>query len=218
MTSDLKNAPQLVGENLACRRGATWLFKGLHLTLQPRQALWLRGPNGCGKTSLLRLAVGLAQPDEGSFSWNDMPVQGNPDYAAQLVYLGHTHGLSTDLTALEALQFLSSLHGRSPNTEQMALAMKRLAVNHRRHQAIRVLSQGQRKRIALARLALESTPGVWILDEPFDALDTAGVAIVSALLQENIERGGSVLLTSHIPVDLGTNVLTTLDLERGHPR
>lgn len=204
----------LIGNNLACRRGNSWLFKGLNLTLQPRQILWLRGPNGCGKTSLLRLAVGLAQPDEGSFSWNGVPVRGNPDFAAQLVYLGHTHSLSNDLTALEALQFLSCLHGRSPTPEQLDSALTRLSVNHRKHHAIRVLSQGQRKRIALARLALETSPGIWVLDEPFDALDRAGIATVNALLQENIERGGSVLLTSHIPVDLGSTLVTVLDLHQ----
>lgn len=212
MTSDLPDATYLVGKGLACRRGNAWLFKDLHLSLQAGQVLWLRGANGCGKTSLLRLAVGLAQPDEGSFSWHGRPVRGNADFASKLVYLGHAHSLNSDLTAQEALEFLTALHGRSPTTDQLTAAMKRLAVHHRRNQTIRVLSQGQRKRVALARLALETAPGIWVLDEPFDALDSNGIAIVNALLQDNIARGGSILLTSHLPVDLGTTAVTRLDL------
>lgn len=213
MISEQRAAPCLSGEGLGYRRGKTWLFQGLDIALHARQVMWLRGANGCGKTSLLRLAVGLAQPDTGSFSWCGSPVRGNADFAAALLYLGHTYGLNDDLTALEALQFLASLHGRPAAPEELATAMKRLAIHHRRHQAIRVLSQGQRKRVALARLALESKAGIWVLDEPFDALDSDGIAVVNTLLLQNIERGGSVLLTSHIPLDLGGAPITELDLE-----
>jgi heme exporter protein A len=214
LISETNGAPNLLGQRISIRRGNAWLFKSVTLELRARQVMWLRGANGCGKTTLLRLAVGLAHPDEGDFTWNGTPLRGNTEFAAKLVYVGHAHGLKDDLTALEALAFLGNLHSRITTEQKTLAALKRLAVHHRRHQTIKVLSQGQRKRIALARLALETAPGLWVLDEPYDALDSAGIAIVNTLLQENIERGGTVLMTSHIPVVLGTTLVTELDLEQ----
>ncbi len=204
----------LAGHKLSFRRGHEWLFKSLDFELAPRQVIWLRGPNGCGKTSLLRLAVGLTWPDEGSVSCYGQRLQGPgaENLSRQLVFIGHTHGLKDDLTATESLMFLARLHGRDASESHVVASLKRMAVHHRRHQFVRVLSQGQRKRVALARLALESAPGIWVLDEPFDALDAQGIATVNGLLKENINRGGCVLLTSHIPVLLDGLVVTELDL------
>lgn len=214
MNSDTHSTPSLLGQDFGLRRGPAWLFKGVQLALHPRQALWLRGPNGCGKTSLLRLAVGLARPDVGSFVWKGRPVQGNAAYAAELVYIGHSYGLKDDLTATEALGFLQQLHDRSSSADDVARALDHLQVHAQRHTTLRVLSQGQRKRVALARLAMETTPGLWVLDEPYDALDDGGMAIVNTLLQAHLARGGSVLLTSHIPVGLDPAHLSELDLQK----
>ena len=201
--------------DLTVRRGAEVLFSGLNFELAAGQIIWLRGANGSGKTSLLRVLASLTTPDHGVVSWNGIPVQQSAAFRARLVYLGHTNGLKDDLSAIEALQFLTTLHGRRHGLPALRSALQRLGVAHRRALAIRLLSQGQRRRVALARLALEENPGVWILDEPFDALDDAGVALVEQLIQDNVRRGGAVLLTSHValsPQPADQVPLTTLRL------
>ena len=185
---------------LAVRRGTEVLFKGLNFELKGGQLTWLRGSNGSGKTSLLRVVAGLAQADSGALTWNGAPIGQAEDYRTKLLYLGHANGLKDDLTAMESLQFLTRLHGRSYTPEVMEAGMRRLGVAHRRKLPARMLSQGQRRRVVLTRLALETQPGFWVLDEPFDALDDAGVALVQELFHENVRRGGSVLFTSHIPI------------------
>ena len=178
-------------QNLTVRRGSEVLFKALDFELKAGQLVWLRGANGSGKTSLLRVVAGLSKPDGGQLRWNKEP---------RLVYMGHANALKDDLTALEALRFLTTLHGRTCSTENMEAALRRLGVFHRRRLLVRMLSQGQRRRVALARLALEDSPGIWVLDEPFDALDDAGLQLVQNLFRENLQRGGTVLFTSHIAV------------------
>lgn len=181
----------LVGQGLACRRGARLLFSGLDIALAPHSLTWLRGANGSGKTSLLRLLAGLAQPQAGSIA-----VQGPPP-----CYVGHANALKDDLTLLESLSFEAELRGlpRPDACAQQALARMGLAA--RRHHLARCLSQGQRRRAALARLALDDTPAPWLLDEPLDALDTDGAQRLQRLVQAHVARGGAVLYTSHQPVD-----------------
>lgn len=177
------------------------------------ELVWLRGANGSGKTTLLRLVTGLAAPESGSITWNGEPVRSSPDYRSALVHLGHHNGLKDDLTALESLRFLCQLHGREVTADALDNALRTMGVYHRRHLPSRVLSQGQKKRVALARLVLESQPGLWVLDEPFDALDDSGAVIVNSLLQSHVKRGGSVLLTSHIPVKIDGIAVRELALD-----
>lgn len=190
----------LQAQKLTVRRGSEVLFKALDFELQAGQLVWLRGANGSGKTSLLRVVAGLARPDGGELRWNNEPLAQSADFRSQLVYMGHTNALKDDLTALEALAFLTTLHGRSCSAAHMEAALRRLGVFHRRRLLVRMLSQGQRRRVDLARLALEDQPGIWVLDEPFDALDDAGVQLVQELFRDNLQRGGAVLFTSHIAV------------------
>ena len=189
------------------------LFKALNFELRAGQLVWLRGANGSGKTSLLRVLAGLSKPDGGQLLWNEQALTTSAEYRAQLVYMGHANALKDDLTALEALRFLTTLHGRACSTERLEAALRRLGVFHRRRLLVRMLSQGQRRRVALARLALEDRPGVWVLDEPFDALDDAGLALVQTLFRENLARGGRVLFTSHIPIHPEGLALHELNLQ-----
>ena len=189
--------PPLRLEGVACRRGEQVLFGGLDETIRPGELVWLRGANGRGKTSLLRLVAGLAAPEHGRILWGDAPAPGNADFARRLVHIGHANALKDDLTALEALAFLARIHGRDNSPAALRAALVRLGLGGRERTPVRNLSQGLRRRVALARLALESGPGLWVLDEPFDALDVAGTDTLHALLAAHRARGGSVLLTSH---------------------
>jgi heme exporter protein A len=187
-------------QDLTVRRGSELLFKALDFDLRSGQLVWLRGSNGSGKTSLLRVIAGLSRPDGGQLTWSGTNLAESADFKSRLVYMGHANALKDDLSAMEALRFLTTLHGRTCSQERMEAALRRMGVHHRRKLAVRMLSQGQRRRVALARLALEQRPGFWVLDEPFDALDDAGIAVVQELFIENVQRGGTVLFTSHIPV------------------
>jgi heme exporter protein A len=187
--------------DLACRRGERHLFGGLNLTLRAGELVWLRADNGRGKTSLLRLLAGLAAPDAGEVRAGGHPVRRAAAAGCAPVYIGHANALKDDLTAAETLAFMARLHGREPRADaahpRVRGALGRLGLAQRTDAPVRTLSQGQRRRIALARLALETAPLPWILDEPYDALDTAGIAALDALLGEHLARGGCAILTSH---------------------
>jgi heme exporter protein A len=202
--------PLLAGHALACRRGERLLFSGLELAVQPGQVLWLRGANGRGKTSLLRLLAGLSTPESGEVRHGGAPLGRGGGTAGRMLHLAHANALKDDLTVLEALGFLARIQGLPSDTAALLAALERLGMRSRRHAAVRTLSQGQRRRVALARLALDlaagpaegAVPSVWILDEPYDALDTDGSAALDALIAEHAARGGAVVLTSHLPLAL----------------
>ena len=211
-------ADDLVVSGLACRRGHRLLFQGLGFTLQPGQVLWLRGANGRGKTSLLRLLTGLSTPEAGEIRWSGQALgAAGPAFREQLLYIGHANGLKEDLTVSEALRFLARIHGRPSAPEVLGDALRRLGLYSRRMAPVRTLSQGQRRRVALARLALDLTVPVgarlWVLDEPYDALDTEGIGVLDELLGAQARRGGCVVLTSHLPIRLLDPEPTVLQLD-----
>ena len=191
----------LAAAGLACRRGDRLLFEGLDFTLNPGQIVWVRGRNGQGKTSLLRLLAGLSVPAAGVITWGGVPLRAaGAAFQQRLVYLAHANALKEDLTVLEALQFLARLHGREASEILLGDALRRLNLHSRRAAPVRTLSQGQRRRVALARLLIEPAASVWVLDEPYDALDAEGSAVLDSVLSAHAERGGSVVLTSHLPL------------------
>lgn len=190
--------PLLAAQALACRRGRRLLFQGLDLALAAGSITWLRGTNGSGKTSLMRILAGLSQPAEGQVQW----PAGADAAPAALIYIGHANALKDDLTLAEALAFLGRLSGIDDAAARVPQALERLGLSARRAAPVRTLSQGQRRRGALARLALDDAPRCWILDEPYDALDRSSVETLSALIEAHAARGGAVLLTSHQDVAL----------------
>lgn len=193
----------LEGRALACRRGRRLLFEGLDIRLAPGSVTWLRGTNGSGKTSLMRILAGLSAPADGEVLWNGKPLAaGGSDARRALLYIGHTNALKDDLTLLEALAFLGQLAGLDEPLVHAEAALAALNLTPQRHLAVRTLSQGQRRRGALARLALDDAPRTWILDEPYDSLDQASTQTLSALIVAHATRGGAVLLTSHQAVPL----------------
>lgn len=196
-------ARPLTGQTLACRRGDRVLFQGLDFAIAPGSIVWLRGDNGRGKTSLLRLLAGMSAPEAGALQWGDAVLKrGDEDFQRQLLYLAHANALKDDLSVIEALGFLARLHGQAADGASLENALQVMAMASRRDAPVRTLSQGQRRRVALARLALAPRKSLWLLDEPFDALDATGCAVVDGLLSAHALQGGIVVLTSHLPLTI----------------
>ena len=201
--------------NLAGQRGERALFEQLDLALAPGSVTWLRGRNGRGKTSLLRLLAGLATPMHGAVHIAGRPLrQAGPEWRRKFIYIGHQNALKDDLSAGEALRFLLRLQGTRIDDTALDAALQRLGVRACRDAPVRTLSQGQRRRVALARLALSMAQDLWLLDEPFDALDTDGVTALNGLLAEHAAGGGATLLTSHQTPSLDAPLPQIFDLDR----
>lgn len=208
--------PLLEAADLAGQRGERTLFQHLCLALPAGTVTWLRGRNGCGKTTLLRLLVGLTTPTAGEVRmFGREQRREDPSWRAGLVYIGHQNALKDDLTAAEALAFLMRLGGVKPEAERVRVALARLGVLRCIRAPVRTLSAGQRRRVALARLAMSMETPVWLLDEPFDSLDAEGVRAVNALLTEHAVKGGATLLTSHQSPGLSEPVPRIFELD-GH--
>jgi heme exporter protein A len=200
--------------DLQGERGGRPLFHRLSFALAPGQVVWLKGRNGRGKTSLLRLLAGLSTPAAGSVHCAGVPLhRAHAGWRERLVFIAHANALKEDLTVAESLRFLARLRGRDCSAAELGAALARLGMAGLAGRPVRTLSQGQRRRVALARLALPQPPSVWLLDEPFDALDDEGVGRLNLLLSEHAAAGGSALLTSHQAVTLKSPHPMALDLD-----
>ncbi len=188
--------------NLACSRGDHRLFSGLSFTLHPGQIMQVQGANGSGKTSLLRTLCGFIQPDEGQILWRGKRVRElGEDYFAELLYLGHLNAIKDELSALENLQMSAGLAGYTVSEKQAIAVLRRMGLQRREHLPVRVLSQGQRRMVALARL-LTSDAHLWILDEPLTALDVGAVGLMQELIGEHLSNGGMTIFTTHQPLQV----------------
>ncbi|HEX4235397.1 MAG TPA: heme ABC exporter ATP-binding protein CcmA [Caldimonas sp.] len=187
----------LVVRELQCRRGERVLFAPTSFVVRPGAIVWLRGANGQGKTTLLRTLAGLSAPEAGTIAWT-----GAPALAPRPLYLAHANALKDDLTVRESLRFLLLLSGHHVEAGDVDAALDRFGLTSRRDAFVRTLSQGQRRRVALARLAAQREIQPWLLDEPFDALDAAGVDVLAEVLIWHARRGGSVVLTSHLALPI----------------
>lgn len=197
---------------LSARRGERRLFRDLNLCLQPGELLHVRGPNGSGKTTLLRTLCGLLHPESGEVRWQGTPIGSlGEDYRRKLLYCGHLPGLKGDLTGIENLAVAAALAGDPVREPDLWEALGRLGLAGFEDLPVRMLSQGQRKRVMLARLLLSRAP-LWVLDEPFSALDQRAIALIEGLLVGHLERGGLVVLTTHQPVPLTSGRVAHLDL------
>ena len=185
----------LEGADLECRRGGRTLFRGLSLVLRRGELVRIAGQNGSGKTSLLRILCGLLTPTAGEVRWNGAPIRGlKEEYTKGLVYLGHAPAVKDDLTPAENLAIASRLCAMAVAPGRIGAALQRFAVPDA---LVRRLSQGQKRRAALARLLLVAEAPLWLLDEPFTALDAAAAALTRETLREQVARGGAVLYTTH---------------------
>jgi heme exporter protein A len=183
------------GEALSCRRGEALIFEAVDFALEPGDALWLSGPNGSGKSSLLRLMAGLLPAVSGSIAWDGAPIAKDRDaHRARQRYLGHLDAVKTHLSVAENLGFWAAYWEIA--AAAVAPALARLGITHLAQAPARQLSAGQRRRLALARLALTTAP-LWLLDEPSAALDTDGIERLAGLIAEARAAGGIVVFSSH---------------------
>jgi len=192
----LSDAP-LRAAGLECIRGDRLLFSGLNLNLSPSQLLQVEGANGAGKTSLLRVLAGLSRPADGEVRWRGLDIQHNrASYFAEMVYMGHAPGLKAELSPLENLRISTALRDEAADDARIEEALARVGLRGFEDVPARGLSAGQKQRTALCRLLLNPVP-LWILDEPFTALDVRGIALVRELLEAHLANGGMALMTSH---------------------
>ena len=199
----------LEAADLRCERGGRVLFERLSFRLGAGEFLRVSGANGSGKTSLLRVLCGLLTPSRGCVRWKGEPVAAlREEYARQLVYLGHAPAVKGDLTPEENLSIACTLAGVAASRAAVKSALARFALPH--DVPVRRLSQGQRRRAALARLALSGAVPLWLLDEPFAALDAEGIERLGALLSGHAEKGGAIVFTTH--QDPGIAATRTLEL------
>ncbi|MDY7560708.1 cytochrome c biogenesis heme-transporting ATPase CcmA [Pseudomonas sp. 10B1] len=190
------SSPLLEAVALACERDWRMLFENLELRLSAGDMLQISGPNGSGKTSLLRLLAGLMQPTAGNVLLNGQPLATQrAELARNLLWIGHAAGIKDLLTAEENLTWLCALH-RPAQRDDIWRALESVGLRGFEDVPCHTLSAGQQRRVALARLYLDSPP-LWILDEPFTALDKQGVAQLEKHLAAHCERGGMVVLTTH---------------------
>ena len=188
--------------DLTCSRGERRLFQDLSFSLEPGQWLHVKGENGAGKTTLLRTLVGLAHADGGHVAWRGRPIaEAGEDYRRDCIYLGHQAGLKDELTALENLRLALAIDGTPAGDDALLDALDAMGLAGREDLPARSLSAGQKRRVLLARLLLRRA-ALWVLDEPFTALDAAAVQQLSALIGRHLHAGGMAVLTSHQDVPL----------------
>lgn len=203
----------LEAHGLTCLRGGRCLFNELNFVIQPGELLHVRGANGSGKTSLLRILVGLTRADAGRVSWRGEDIRDTREtYAGYLAYLGHFPAAKDDLSVAENLKVSAQLAGSTPAGKELSAALDTVGLGGREYLPARVLSQGQRRRLALARLWLDERP-LWVLDEPFTALDVQAATLLEGRLDQHLANGGMVVMTTHQTPAVAENYLRIMSLD-----
>lgn len=196
---------------LCCVRNDQVLFRGLDLELCDGEILQVDGANGSGKTSLLRILCGLSLAEEGEVSWCGRDINSSrADYYRDLVYIAHTNAVKSDLTLLENMEINSALCGKRGELSHEEVLVKLALIDYADLPAGK-LSSGQKRRLALTRL-LTARARLWVLDEPLNSLDEASKSLITGLIGEHVDSGGSVVMTSHETVDLQSRKIRTLNL------
>jgi heme exporter protein A len=198
--------------NLECVRGNRRLFKNMSFSVRPGDLVQLIGPNGSGKTSLIRILCGLLPPNSGEIRWRGTNICALGDeYYSAVTYVGHRHGVKDEFTALENLRVSSGLSGVEITDQQAIEALTRMGLSGRENLNARLLSEGQRRRLALARLLVCQT-SLWLLDEVLTSLDRAATEVMNLLIVEHLENGGMAIVAAHQELDLSVDNFRRIEL------
>ena len=199
--------------SLTCSKRDRILFEGLSLVVSSGELLYLRGPNGAGKTTLLRILTGLSTPQTGcvKFEGHDIARYAS-EFHQQLIYVGHKGATNVSLSALDNLRFWLAQHNIPVEIHELYHVLPQLGLVGLEDVPVRLLSAGQQRRVALARLWLKPAK-VWLLDEPFTALDTKGIGLIERAMRAHVEKGGLVVTTSHQPLSPAAGEHRVYDLE-----
>lgn len=211
--------PILEVRGLTCERGERTLFEGLSFAVEPGTLVRIAGSNGAGKTTLLRLMTGLMRPAEGEILWRGVPIlKAAQDFWRELCYIGHRNGVKDDLSVIENVLINARIASLKGATEAAALdALAAVGLSDYVEAPAGQLSQGQRRRVALARLWLSRSVPLWVLDEPFTALDVRAVARLADLIGAHVAEGGVVMLVTHQEVPVERARLMVIEPERWAP-
>lgn len=200
--------------NLGCVRGTRRLFKDLNFAVQPGELVELRGANGSGKTSLLRILCGLASPTEGEVRWQGKSIRSlGEEYAGVVAYLAHQNGVKDELSALENLRIAGGVSGNVTSMSDARVILEKVGLNRQQNLPARSLSAGQKRRVALARL-LATQATVWILDEVLTSLDDAAIKLSRSFISDHLSRGGMAIIATHQELDLDTARVQRLELSK----
>ena len=193
-------------------RGDRRLFSGLDLSVSPGTYVQLTGPNGSGKTSLLRILCGLLAPAEGQITWQGANIRSlGEEYVAQLTYLGHRHGIKEEFSPVENLRISNAVNGVSVSKERAEEVLGQMGLAGRESLPARLLSEGQRRRVGLARLLVCNTR-LWLLDEVLTSLDKGAVSLVRSLIENHLDGGGIAIVATHQELELSAGRTKRLEL------
>lgn len=199
--------------SLTCVRGERLLFSGVNFALRPGGFIQLTGPNGSGKTSLLRIVCGLLTPERGEIRWQGAQIRSlGEEYSRMITYLGHRNAVKEELDSLENLRISSGLAGRELTHSQAQQALARVGLAGRENLPARFLSEGQRRRSAVARLITCNT-ALWLLDEVLASLDHAATALIEAIIGEHLGKGGMAIVATHQELHIAADSFQRIELE-----
>lgn len=200
--------------NLSCVRGTRRLFKGLTFSATPGELIELRGANGSGKTSLLRILSGLATPAEGEVRWQGKNIRSlGEEYSGAVAYLAHQNGVKDELTAIENLRIASGVAGNALSKHQAQMILEQVGLSRQQNLPVRSLSAGQRRRVALARL-LTSKATLWILDEVLTSLDDTAIKLSGRFIGDHLTNGGIAIIATHQELNLSADRIQQINLSQ----
>ena len=200
--------------NLGCTRGDRRLFKGLSFSINPGQVIELRGANGSGKTSLLRILSGLAAPAEGEVRWQGKSIRSlGEEYSGAVAYLAHQNGVKDELSAIENLRIACGVAGNALNKDDAQAILEEVGLLCQQNLPARSLSAGQRRRVALARLLTSKAP-FWILDEVFTSLDDTAIKLSRQVIGGHLNNGGMAIISTHQKLELSPDRVHRIELAK----